>query len=102
MAIISAGVIMNLLLALGCFTYGYMSERDELSAVLGAVSAGSVAYEAGLRGGDEVVAIDDRPVHGIHRAEKKTLYSARKDRFFICGSGARSGGPDPNRRAAAS
>ena len=48
-SIISAGVIMNLFFALGCFTYRFMREREELSAVLGAVSAGSVAYEAGLR-----------------------------------------------------
>ena len=37
MAIISAGVIMNLFLALGCFTYRYLGERDEVSAVLQAL-----------------------------------------------------------------
>jgi regulator of sigma E protease len=77
MAIISAGVIMNLFLALGCFTYRYLGERAELSAVLGVVSAGSVAYESGLRAGDEVVAIDDRPVTGFTELRKKTLLSAK-------------------------
>ncbi len=48
MAIISAGVIMNVFLALGCFVYLYTKERVEIPAVLGAVSAGSLAYEAGL------------------------------------------------------
>jgi regulator of sigma E protease len=77
MAIISAGVIMNLFLALGCFTYRYLGERAELSATLGMVSAGSVAYESGLRAGDEVVAIDDRPVTGFTEVRKKTLLSAK-------------------------
>src|SRR3984885_7924336 len=72
MAIISAGVIMNLFLALGCFTYRYLGEREEATAVLGVVSAGSVAYEAGLRPGDEIVAIDDRPVTGFVELRKKT------------------------------
>ena len=61
MAIISAGVIMNVFLALGCFVYLLRARtRDELPPVLGAVSAGSPAYEAGLRAGDEIVAIDGR------------------------------------------
>ena len=77
MAIISAGVIMNLFLALGCFTYRYLGEREELSAVLGVVSAGSVAYESGLRAGDEVVAIDDRPISSFTELRKKTLLSAK-------------------------
>ena len=77
MAIISAGVIMNLFLAIACFTYRYMREREELSAVLGVVSAGSVAYEAGLRPGDEIVAIDDKPIQGYSELRKKTLLSAR-------------------------
>jgi regulator of sigma E protease len=77
MAIISAGVIMNLFFALGCFTYRFMRERDELSAVLGAVSAGSVAYEAGLRAGDEIVAIDEKPVQGFTELRKRILLSAK-------------------------
>ncbi len=48
MAIISAGVIMNVFLAFAFFSYTYTNEREELPPVLGAVSAGSVAYEAGF------------------------------------------------------
>ena len=77
MAIISAGVIMNLFLALGCFTYRYMREREEDAPVLGAVAAGSVAYEAGLRPGDEIVAIDEKPILGFTELRKKTLLSAK-------------------------
>jgi regulator of sigma E protease len=77
MAIISAGVIMNLFLALACFTYKYTGERLEQSATLGAVSAGSVAYEAGLKPGDTIVAIDQKPIKGYTDLRKKTLLSAK-------------------------
>ena len=61
MAIISAGVIMNLILGLACFAYAYSKGRDEISTRIGAVLAGSPAYEAGVRAGDQIVTIDDRP-----------------------------------------
>jgi regulator of sigma E protease len=58
MAIISAGVVMNLILGLACFVYAYGHGMDEMPARVGAVMAGAPAYEAGLRAGDEIVGID--------------------------------------------
>jgi regulator of sigma E protease len=60
MAIISAGVIMNLLLGLACFVYAYGTGMEETPAKVGIVKAGTPAYEAGLRPGDEIIGIDDR------------------------------------------
>ena len=60
MAIISAGVIMNLFLGLACFVYAYEMGMDEVPTMVGAVMAGSPAYRAGIRAGDEIVAIDGR------------------------------------------
>jgi regulator of sigma E protease len=60
MAIISAGVIMNVLLGLGCFVYAYGQGMVEMPARVGAIEAASPAYEAGLQPGDEIVAIDGR------------------------------------------
>ena len=60
MAIISAGVIMNVFLAFGCFAFYYSNPRVEQPPILGVVTAGSPAYQAGLRPGDEIVAIDGR------------------------------------------
>jgi regulator of sigma E protease len=60
MAIISAGVIMNLLLGLACFIYAHGRGMDEMPAKIGAVKAGAPAYEAGIRPGDEIVAINGR------------------------------------------
>ncbi|MBV8317289.1 MAG: site-2 protease family protein [Planctomycetaceae bacterium] len=60
MAIISAGVFMNLLLGFACFTFAFTQGVEETPAEIGVVMAGSPAYEAGIRPGDEVVAIDGR------------------------------------------
>src|SRR5262245_39943739 len=60
MAIISAGVIMNVFLGLACFVYAYGQGMDEVPARIGAVKPGSPAYDAGIRPGDEIVAIDGR------------------------------------------
>lgn len=60
MAIISAGVIMNLILGLACFVYAYGQGMEELSTSIGAVVAGSPAYRAGVLPGDEIVEMDGR------------------------------------------
>ncbi len=60
MTIISAGVVMNLLLGLACFTFPFTQGVKETPAKVGGVMAGSPAYEAGLLPGDEVVAVDGR------------------------------------------
>ncbi|QDV36143.1 site-2 protease family protein [Tautonia plasticadhaerens] len=59
MAIISAGVVMNIILGVLCFAVVYMAGgRLEAPAILGGVAAGGPAYRAGLQAGDVVLAID--------------------------------------------
>ncbi|WP_165227941.1 site-2 protease family protein [Aquisphaera insulae] len=60
MAIISAGVIMNVFLGLACFVFAYGQGIFERPAKVGKVAAGSPAFAAGIRPGDEIVAIDGR------------------------------------------
>ncbi len=60
MAIISAGVIMNLILGLACFVYAYEMGMDEIPTTVGSVLAGSPAYRAGILSGDEIVSVDGR------------------------------------------
>ena len=58
MAIISAGVIMNLIFGFIFAVIAYTAGAEYQPAVVGAVSPGSPAYMAGLQVGDEVVEID--------------------------------------------
>jgi regulator of sigma E protease len=61
MAIISAGVIMNLVTGLLFFVWAYgRGGLPVVPARVGAVVAGQPAYEAGLRPGDRVVAVNGR------------------------------------------
>jgi regulator of sigma E protease len=51
MAIISAGVVMNVILGCLCFIISYMHGVEQMPAVVGRVDAGSPAWEKGVRGG---------------------------------------------------
>lgn len=60
MAIISAGVLMNVILGLACFVFAYRWGMDVYPTVIGTVAPGSPAYAAGIRAGDVIVAINGR------------------------------------------
>ncbi|MBX9580387.1 MAG: site-2 protease family protein [Gemmataceae bacterium] len=60
MLIISAGVVMNVILGMGCFAAAYLHGVREEPAVAGTVASGSAAWRAGLRTGDEVTRIGSR------------------------------------------
>jgi regulator of sigma E protease len=61
MAIISAGVIMNLILGMACFVLAFsLGGLMDIPPKLGMVVAGRPAYEAGVRTGDRIVAIDGK------------------------------------------
>jgi regulator of sigma E protease len=58
MIIISAGVIMNVLLAAVCFVIAYMNGVKEMPPVVQAVEPGSAAWQAGLQPGTKVTQIN--------------------------------------------
>jgi len=76
MAIISAGVIMNVILGLACFVYAYGQGMDEIPAIIGTVKPGSPAYRAGIRPGDEVVSLDGRDEINFMTMNMTILHSA--------------------------
>ena len=90
MAIISAGVIMNVFLAVGCFVYYFGHERHELARGPGRRRR----RLAGLRGGPAARRRDrgDRrpPRPRLHRPARKKCCSARRARCFTSRSSGRA------------
>lgn len=60
MLIISAGVIMNVILAAACFIVAYLNGVEESPGAIGTVGAGSPAWEAGVQSGTRIGQIGDR------------------------------------------
>ncbi len=77
MAIITAGVIMNLIFGLLCFMFVYLRGKNEVPPVIGSVVAGQPAYEAGIRPGDRIVAVDNRPIETYSDLQHATVFSGR-------------------------
>lgn len=67
MAIISAGVFMNVVFAIICATGAALMGTPETSAKIGFVAPGSPAWTAGLQEGDQIVGIND---------DKKPIFSS--------------------------
>ncbi len=85
MQIITAGVIMNFFLAVFCFAFVYTQGWKDIAAHVGTVVPGASAYKAGLRPGDEIVAIDGRRDVGFSTLKQKVSASGagQKIRFTI-------------------
>ena len=85
MQIITAGVIMNVILGLACFTFVHTQGTMDLPARVGGVLAGSPAYRAGLRAGDEIVAIDGQRDVGFKDLMGRVSFSGagQKIKFTI-------------------
>ena len=75
-AIVLAGPLANLLLAVGVYWFLNISGTFEPRAVLGAPAQETIAAAAGLREGDEVIAVDGRAVRGYSDVRWKLLERA--------------------------
>ena len=62
MAIISAGVIMNLIFAVVFAVVAYLCGVKQSPTIVGGVTAGGAAWQAGLEANDEVLEIAGQPV----------------------------------------
>ena len=61
MAVVVAGPLANLLLAVLAYWFVYLSGESGIAPVVGTVAPGSVAELAGVEPGQEIVAVDGRP-----------------------------------------
>ena len=79
-AVVAAGPIANVLLTfliLYALLLGY--GRYTITPVIGEVIAGSVAAEAGLQSGDEIVAVDGYVVHGFEDFQRYVATSPARE-----------------------
>ena len=63
MAIISAGVIMNMIFALVFAVVAFLVGVKQTPTVVGNVIPGGAAWQAGLQGDDKILQVADRKVH---------------------------------------
>ena len=63
-AVVAAGPVANFILALLFFWLVAMLGGQQVRPVIGAVEPGSLAAEAGLQAGQEIVAVNDKPTSG--------------------------------------
>ncbi len=92
-AIVLAGPLANLLLAVGVYWFLNISGTLEPRPVLAAPAVDTVAARAGLREGDEVTSIDGQAVRGFSELRWKLLESA-VDRAAVDLTVRRTGGAE--------
>ena len=90
MAIVAAGPLANLLLAVLVYWGLFYSGTEELRPILGAPPAASAAAEAGIQNGEVVVRVDGRPVQTWQDFRWELLQSSVNK-----SAGAEGGEPDP-------
>lgn len=78
MVIISAGVIMNIIFGLVCFTAAYMHGVEEAPATVGFIESGGAGWRSGMRTGDNVTQIASR-TNPTFNDLKPIVMSSRKD-----------------------
>jgi regulator of sigma E protease len=76
MAIISAGVTMNVITGLLFFLLAFRSGVEVTPAVVGDVQVGLPAWEAGLATGDSITVINDRPISDFSDLMRATALSS--------------------------
>ncbi|NHZ97097.1 RIP metalloprotease RseP [Massilia sp. CCM 8734] len=72
-AIVAAGPVANFLLAIAVFGGLYMVGMDEIGTRVRSMEASTPAYQAGLRGGDRIVAVNGAPVATYAELRWETL-----------------------------
>jgi len=77
-----AGPLFNILFALAIYVFVYMVGVETLSPVIGTVKENSPAVEAGLRTGDQITAINGRPIRFWDDLQNQVYHSPGKEISF--------------------
>ncbi len=93
MAIISAGVIMNVVFAFCCAVLAYGVGVRQIECGVGNLISGESAWQAGFEVGDHITAINDRPVRAFRDLQEAVaLGDAEEEAVFTV---ERFGEPEP-------
>ncbi len=83
MAIISAGVVMNVVFAFVCAVVAYSIGVRQIESGVGGLIAGEAGWQAGFEVGDRITAINDRPVKAFRELrEAVALGDAEQEIVF--------------------
>ena len=83
MAIIVAGVVMNVIFAFVCATGAYMFGVMEESPIIGNTAPGSSAWAAGLQPGDKIVSIDGHRVRKFSDIRTSIIRTSKPESDFV-------------------
>ena len=83
LAIITAGVIMNFIFAFVCAVGAYMHGVPEMPSIVGNAVPGSNAWVAGLQPGDQITAIDGRPIRRFEEIRQAILRTSKPESDFV-------------------
>lgn len=82
-AIVLAGPLFNLLLALVIFVVGFMMGVPSYTSDVGEVQPGSAAAEAGMKPGDRIVTIGDTPISEWEEVRQVLQKNGGKELQFV-------------------
>ncbi|MCL2622114.1 MAG: site-2 protease family protein [Planctomycetaceae bacterium] len=83
MAIIVAGVMMNVIFAFICGVGAYTFGLKEESPIIGNTAPGSNAWAAGLQPGDRVLSVDGRPVRKFSDIRTSIIRTSKPESDFV-------------------
>ncbi len=79
MAIISAGVIMNVIFAFAVAAIAYSMGVDKIDSELGKIAPGGAAWRADLRSGDRVISVAGKPIAQFDKLREATVLGSIDD-----------------------
>ena len=83
MAIISAGVFMNVVFAFLVATIAYAMGVYKIDSELGMIAPGGPAWKADLRAGDRVIEVAGTPIAEFDKLQQATVFGSLEDGLSI-------------------
>ena len=83
LAIITAGVIMNAVLAFVCAIIAYSYGAESVPPVIGKTFTGSAAWQGGLQPGDRILSVDGKNISTFQEITESIVRATSKESLFL-------------------